>query len=391
MNLKCNFSLCFLFLLMIAPLTFSLEGEMNATVLNSPPEINLVHPSNSSNVQFRNVDLEVTIKDSNNDSVNVTFYDASNDLKLYNKFNVSDTAREKSITYTWKNLNYSETYKWYVNATDGINETKSPIWSFKIEEDEEYEKERRNGGSPPWPPRINTLNATQITNNSTTIHGKVFFLDKRHEEVKAWFEYKEKEGNWTQTQEKTIESTQKFSEKLEKLRKNTTYEFRAVIKAGGHRRKGETLQFTTLRKIPSKIPPEIILNSPEDGETKVSTSPILNVTVTNEKKNIMNVTFYDASNNKIYTEKNVSSGKNVVYVWENLEYNTTYEWYVEVTDNYNTTRSSIWRFITQEEEKEIKEDPEEVKDLFEMKLIFPILLLILVILVISYKIKTYIK
>ncbi len=86
---------------------------------------------------------------------------------------------------------------------------------------------------------------------------------------------------------------------------------------------------------------------PSDGATSVSTSPTLQVQVTDPNNDTMDVSFYDASDDSlIATEINVENGNNTSTTWSSRSSSTTYSWYVIVTDGTYLTKSVTWSFTT---------------------------------------------
>ncbi|MFW5953339.1 MAG: hypothetical protein ACOCSJ_04180, partial [Candidatus Natronoplasma sp.] len=96
--------------------------------------------------------------------------------------------------------------------------------------------------------------------------------------------------------------------------------------------------------------PELV--RPDDEATGVSLNPELNVSVSHPEGEQMNVTFYNATDDyEIGNVTEVDSGEEANMTWENLEYGTTYEWYVNVTEVGNETEnytvSDTWTFTTE--------------------------------------------
>ncbi|MFO8109882.1 MAG: CARDB domain-containing protein [Thermoplasmata archaeon] len=88
---------------------------------------------------------------------------------------------------------------------------------------------------------------------------------------------------------------------------------------------------------------------PEDGETGVSTDAELSVEVSHGQSLSMDVEFYDASDDTLIdTDENVESGGRATVVWDGLEYNTDYGWYVKAYDGTYYVESSTWNFTTAE-------------------------------------------
>ncbi|MBS3778618.1 MAG: isopeptide-forming domain-containing fimbrial protein, partial [Candidatus Thermoplasmatota archaeon] len=98
------------------------------------------------------------------------------------------------------------------------------------------------------------------------------------------------------------------------------------------------------------VAPEILDRSPENGATEVDIDAVLEVTVDDAEDDELTVTFYNASDDSVIEEiSNIDPQKTVDTMWENLEYNTTYEWYVTVSDDNQTNTSAVWNFTTIDE------------------------------------------
>jgi len=92
--------------------------------------------------------------------------------------------------------------------------------------------------------------------------------------------------------------------------------------------------------------------SPADGATGVSTSPTLQVTVTDPDGDTMTVYFYDSGGNLIGTDTNVPSGGTASTAWSGLDYSTTYSWYTKAYDGSLWATSDTWSFTTMAPPKE---------------------------------------
>jgi YD repeat-containing protein len=95
-------------------------------------------------------------------------------------------------------------------------------------------------------------------------------------------------------------------------------------------------------------PPDKPTNvQPPDEASGVSLSPTLKVHVVDLDGHMMNVTFYDASNDSIIgTVTNVANDSDAQVTWSGLSYSTTYEWYVIANDSILENRSETWSFTT---------------------------------------------
>ena len=98
----------------------------------------------------------------------------------------------------------------------------------------------------------------------------------------------------------------------------------------------------------NKAPNQPTLNSPSDGATKLSLSPILNVTVTDPDGDDMNVTFYDNTSGtptQIGADNLIPNGSQATYQWSGRTEGNTYKWFVQVMDNQSSAvNSSEWSF-----------------------------------------------
>ncbi|MCD6176817.1 MAG: DNRLRE domain-containing protein [Candidatus Cloacimonetes bacterium] len=89
-------------------------------------------------------------------------------------------------------------------------------------------------------------------------------------------------------------------------------------------------------------------NSPTDTITGQALSVNLNVTVSDNDSDTMNVSFYnnDTKAQIGTTQTSIASGSTAQVTWSGLSAGTTYSWYVNVTDGTDTTKSSVWTFTT---------------------------------------------
>lgn len=98
---------------------------VDAAVPDAPT---LDYPKNESELQDLDVFLIVKVNDGDNDWLNITFYNASNDALIsWNKVNGSGKA-----ACVWKDLEYGNTYEWYANASDASDTTQSNTFNFSL-------------------------------------------------------------------------------------------------------------------------------------------------------------------------------------------------------------------------------------------------------------------
>lgn len=78
------------------------------------------------------VTLQCDVSDPDGDSMDVTFYDASDDSTIATDSGVADGG---TASVTWSGLTAGNTYNWYAVADDGSATTQSSTWSFYIGQD----------------------------------------------------------------------------------------------------------------------------------------------------------------------------------------------------------------------------------------------------------------
>ena len=97
-------------------------------------------PSNGSTNVGTSPTLSVYVVDPDGDSMDVTFYNASDDSVIGT---VSNVANGSTASIAWNNLKGHTIYYWYAIASDGTFTNKSAIWHFTTGE----------GNAPPYPPQ----------------------------------------------------------------------------------------------------------------------------------------------------------------------------------------------------------------------------------------------
>ena len=95
---------------------------------NHPPNepIDPLPGNNSTNIRI-NPTMSVFVTDPDNDTMNVSFYNASDDSRIGVVFNVSNGSRAEVI---WPGLQHNTTYEWYAIANDSVFENRSDTWTF---------------------------------------------------------------------------------------------------------------------------------------------------------------------------------------------------------------------------------------------------------------------
>ena len=119
---------------------YAYEKDLHVTTIpqNNPPN-KPTKPSpenNSENIDIK-LTLSVNVTDPDGDTMNVSFFDASDDSLIDTSMNVENGS---TATITWSDLSYNTTYQWYAGANDSSLETKSDTWKFTTKENNPPDK-----------------------------------------------------------------------------------------------------------------------------------------------------------------------------------------------------------------------------------------------------------
>jgi len=325
----------------LRPPQISLSNTINVAMYegNLPPKLTIIYgnppnkpsnpsPSNDASSVSVNPTLNVKVTDSDGNSMDVYFYDDSDDSLIGVDENVPSG---ETASVTWENLDYTTTYKWYAVADDNIEQTQSNKWSFTTME-------------PNDPPILSSENPLDMSSDISLFQSQlsVNIVDNEGDSF-----------DWTITTNPDIGNANGNGENsgtktcsITGLQYDTTYTWTVYAKDEGS---GEFTQASfTFKTKPNHAPDNPINPSPADNEIEVDIFPTLSVKVSDPEEENLNVKFYFNST-LVKTVKGVPSGTRVSFNVENtLEYNTTYSWYVEVDDGLLSIQSEIWTFITME-------------------------------------------
>ena len=94
---------------------------------NRPPSIKLVFPLSGATISGTSPSLRVLVTDPDNDTINISFYDASDGSLIGT---VTDVPSGEIIGMVWRHLGHSTTYSWYAIASDGMHTNCSTTWQF---------------------------------------------------------------------------------------------------------------------------------------------------------------------------------------------------------------------------------------------------------------------
>jgi len=85
------------------------------------------NPENNATDIELNPTLSVYVSDPDNDTMNVSFYNADNNSLIGNATNAESNT---TVSVVWLNLDYEVTYEWYVVAEDYDGSNQSDTWCF---------------------------------------------------------------------------------------------------------------------------------------------------------------------------------------------------------------------------------------------------------------------
>ncbi|MFW5907735.1 MAG: hypothetical protein ACOCTR_05165 [Candidatus Natronoplasma sp.] len=140
------------------------------------------------------------------------------------------------------------------------------------------------------------------------------------------------------------------------LEVDTEYEWFVRLDDGLSNTSSEIWSFTTSESGENN-PPEIIEKDPADGSEEEALNTTLEVEVFDKDGDTMDVTFYSGEGDVIGEGNEIISGDEASTKWKDLSPGTTYEWFVEVEDGFDSTTSETWSFKTVEKEHEGPDKP----------------------------------
>ena len=290
--------------------------------VNDPPNTpSNPNPSDDETGVSSDVNIEVDVSDPDGDTMDVTFYDASDDSVIGTDTNVA-SGGTASISKTFGPLT---TFSWYATADDGEYTNVSSTYSFTTQD----------GPASPSNPSpsdgatdvsLDTFLSVNVTDPDSDTLDVTFFDGSDN--------FLGNSLNVTNATRATIA--------WNGLSQGTTYEWYANVSDGEYTNVSPTYDFTT-----GSAPNTPTNPSPADGATGQGTSPTLTIDVSDPDGDTMDVTFYDASDDSVIdTDSNVADGGTASVSWSNLEQLTTYEWYATADDGGYGTNSSTYDFTT---------------------------------------------
>ncbi|MFX1442767.1 MAG: hypothetical protein ACFFHV_05080, partial [Promethearchaeota archaeon] len=252
----------------------------------------------------------------------VYFYDASDDSLIGTDLGVSSGA---TASTEWTGLAWGTSYSWYVIVDDGMTSVNSPDWNFTT------------NYVPSIPINPNPLDAsTRIFNNPML---SVEVSDADGDPVDVYF-YDASDDSLIGT-DLGVSSGATASIEWTGLAWGTSYSWYVIVDDG------MTLINSPIFYFVTNFVPLISNPLPPDGSSMMSFNPTLSVDISDADGDIMDVYFYDASDDSLIgTDLGVSSGGTASVSWLGLSGNTNYQWYTIATDGLASTQSATWSFST---------------------------------------------
>ncbi len=321
------------------------EDEVSIEVYSSiSPEVELIGPDHGSVITETEVDLQVDITDPLENGLNITYY-GEDDQKIGEIKNITS---EEESSIRWQGLEKDKTYGWYVVVDNGVEKTESRTWEFTISSEEELTR----------PENIYPSTGSIINETSVTLTTEID-LEYAIPENISFYNAQDDESD----ESKLIETKEDFdssrvSVKWEDRKPGETYRWYVVSQYEDKTSKSEIWNFTVKDTSSSICRPRNPY--PKDGEVDVSLNTTLSAEVYHDDDRDVNVSFYmGEARSHIGCDYLVKNGSRAEIEINELEKNTTYTWFVEVTDEDENLTSKTWSFSTLGEYDDDDEDDED--------------------------------
>jgi photosystem II stability/assembly factor-like uncharacterized protein len=297
---------------------------------NMPPytPINPIPVDGATDVGF-NPTLSVEVIDPDFDSLDISFYDASDNNFIGTDGQVTSGDRASII---WPNLSPSSTYSWYAISDDGEYTAQSDTWSFTT---------GTENNAPLQPTDPLPINGASGVGLNPTISIEV--NDPDYDSLTVRF-YNASDDSLIGLDDDVISGERAYSSWNE-LSPLTTYSWYVVADDGEFTTQSDTWSFTTGE---GNIAPFQPINPiPINDTTHVELDLTLSVYVDDIDADSLTIFFYDASDDSLIgTDFSVPSGSRAYIGWFNLDPLSMYSWYAVADDGEFINQSDTWSFIT---------------------------------------------
>jgi len=304
--------------------TFTTASENNPPGVPTDPS-----PAEGTTGVSTDLSLSVSVSDPDGDTLDVTFYDGSHNSIIGTETDVTSGGK---ASVTWSGLSDDTSYQWYVVAKDNSLNTQSSTWSFMT---------ASTNHAPDSPTNPSPSDGSTGVSTSPTLNVEVYDQDGGMLDVHF---YRSSDNRLIGT-DSSVTSGGTASVTWSGLLEGNQYSWYAVADDSSLSTRSNTWSFTTASQ--NNAPNSPKNPSPVDSATGVSTSPTLSVKVSDPDEDIMDITFYDASDDSVIgTKSGVNSGEYVSIMWSDLSKASQYQWYVIASDISKQTVSSTWTFKT---------------------------------------------
>ncbi|MBY8990046.1 MAG: hypothetical protein KGD58_04755 [Candidatus Lokiarchaeota archaeon] len=272
-----------------------------------------------------NPTLSVDVFDNDGDIMNVSFYDASDDSLIGWEyiFGGSGTA-----SATWSGLTNDTIFSWYAKSDDGLSIVQSATWSFTT------------NYAPDVPINPTPSDGAIDVNYSPTLSVDVF--DNDGDDLTVSF-YNASDDSLIDS-ELVIGGNGTAYVLWSGLLPGNIHSWYTTAYDGLNIGQSATWSFTTNYEPDAPTNP-----TPNDGATDISDDPTLSVDVFDFDGDIMNVSFYDASDDSLIDSELILGGSGTASVtWTGLSSITPYSWYAISDDGLSAIQSATWSFTTGE-------------------------------------------
>ena len=283
--------------------------------INNPPIITLENPiNNTNNIAINLSFLNITIYDSNNDTINWTIETNPN---IGNISGNSETNGVKTCNIS--GLNYNITYKWLVNASDGYNWTNNS-----------YQFTTRTQNNPGIPSNFNAHSNGRFQIDLA--------WNKGNNSDFTYIEWNTSNSSWdkgsgielyngtgiTTSDQNLSQETSRF---YQAWSYNSTYNTWTILYAYCNATTNDN------------IPPTHSIQNLTNGSSYKSTSFTVNIEITDSNGDSFNWSI-ECNNGQSNSENNSENGTKQLFL-NNLSYYTTYYIWINTTDGYDCTREWI--------------------------------------------------
>jgi hypothetical protein len=283
-------------------------------------------PENNSTSVPINPAISVLVTDPDNDTMNVSFYNASDDSIIGTAVNVPNGSRAEVI---WSDLEYNTTYEWYAIANDSIFENRSDTWTFTT----------MLQNYPPYKPSdpLPENNSTNLSINPTI---SVIVTDPDSDAMNVSFHNASDDiiiGTVT-----NISNGSRAKVNWSSLQYNTTYSWYAIANDSVFENRSDTWKFSTTENRPPNQP---FNPDPYNGETGVDINVDLSWNCSDPNDDPLTYDVHFGTTSPL--PKVASNHLENSYDPGTMMYNTTYYWKIVAWDNYGeSNESEIWNFST---------------------------------------------